>query len=567
MRRPGATPPAGRPLLALRCDPGAKVAKNARSSKLSNNPDMKFAIYSNIGNKRGQDTADQLAQLRRYALSQDRAVRLFVDRQEGQTGERAEFQQLFAAAAHREFQVLLVWSLDRFVGDSVAEVFGNIQRLLRYDVQVVSFSEKHFRTSGPAGELILPIATWIAQQQHLRISERTKAGLARARAHGKPLGRPWKVFPWGRVAADRQRGMSWRQLERKYHVPQSSLRNAMQRREALAAARVPAPQDPGGLALNGRLSALRKLVAEAADNGMIPLEVVASIARVRGVGQRGVRLGNWLDRRQAERLLQAPNATTLAGQRDRALLAVLLGCGLRRPEAVALTFAHIQQRQQRWVIVDLVGKHGRVRSVPMPGWAKAAIECWSRAARIQTGRVFRPINRGGRLTHASLTDKSIWWILRKYTPALGLPHLAPHDLRRSYAKLAHHGHAPIEQIQISLGHASIQTTERYLGVKQDLGDAPCDHLGLKLGPLIATVTLEPRNRACRITSANPGYRQMTLATRLITLAPPLPGRRQAACGAVPRGPLRPASARAGAPSPAPSLGTGRPPRSAWVADR
>jgi len=137
------------------------------------------------------------------------------------------------------------------------------------------------------------------------------------------------------------------------------------------------------------------------------------------------------------------------------------------------------------VIVDLLGKHGRVRSVPMPGWAKAAIDRWSAAAGIHSGRVFRPINRGGRLTHESLTDKTIWWTLRQYTPALGFTNLAPHDLRRSYAKLAHQGQAPIEQIQISLGHASIQTTERYLGVKQNLSDAPCDHLGLKLNPMTA----------------------------------------------------------------------------------
>ena len=235
--------------------------------------------------------------------------------------------------------------------------------------------------------------------------------------------------------------------------------------------------------INVRLSALRKLVNEAADNGLIPLELAAGIARVRGVGQRGVRLGNWLDRRQAERLIQAPNAATLTGKRDRALFAVLIGCGLRRSEAVGLTFEHIQQRQQRWVIVDLLGKHGRVRSVPMPGWAKTAIDRWSRAARIHTGRVFRPINRGGRLTHESLTDKCVWFILRKYAPVLGFAKLAPHDLRRTFARLAHQGRAPIEQIQLSLGHASIQTTERYLGVQQDLGKAPCDHLGLNLNGL------------------------------------------------------------------------------------
>jgi integrase len=63
--------------------------------------------------------------------------------------------------------------------------------------------------------------------------------------------------------------------------------------------------------------------------------------------------------------------------------------------------------------------------------------------------------------------------------------LAPHDLRRTFAKLAHKGDAPLEQIQLSLGHASIQTTERYLGVKQSLSDAPCDHLGLE-GPCDTT---------------------------------------------------------------------------------
>ena len=65
-----------------------------------------------------------------------------------------------------------------------------------------------------------------------------------------------------------------------------------------------------------------------------------------------------------------------------------------------------------------------------------------------------------------------------YTRKAGLGRITPHDLRRTFAKLAHPGRAPLEQIQISLGHASIQTTERYLGLKQNLHDAPCDRLGL-----------------------------------------------------------------------------------------
>ena len=119
----------------------------------------------------------------------------------------------------------------------------------------------------------------------------------------------------------------------------------------------------------------------------------------------------------------------------------------------------------------------------MPDWAKLAIEEWSATAGIHTGRVFRPVNRGGRLIHESLTGKAIWFVLRKYTAQLGWRSLAPHDLRRTYAQLAHRGGAKLEQIQISLGHASIQTTERYLAIKQDFTNAPCDHLGLQFDPI------------------------------------------------------------------------------------
>jgi len=146
-------------------------------------------------------------------------------------------------------------------------------------------------------------------------------------------------------------------------------------------------------------------------------------------------------------------------------------------------FEHIQQRDHRWVIVDLLGKHGRIRSVPMPAWAKMAIDQWSAAAGIATLRVFRPVNRGGRLTHGSLTGKCIWLVQRKHAATIGWPGLAPHDRRRTYARLAHQGGAALEQIQLSLGHASIQTTERYLGVQQDLADAPCDHLGVQMFPV------------------------------------------------------------------------------------
>ncbi len=230
--------------------------------------------------------------------------------------------------------------------------------------------------------------------------------------------------------------------------------------------------------INLALSALRKLAGEAADNGLLAPELAAGISKVKGLKRLGVRTGNWLTRDQAEALLSAPKPDTLKGKRDRAILALLIGCGLRRSELTALTFEHIQQRDGRWVLVDLIGKGGRVRSVPMPSWAKAAVDAWANAAELTAGLIFRRVNRGGRVSGVSLSDKAIWQMLQVYGEVSGLPAIAPHDLRRTFAKLAHRGRAALEQIQLSLGHTSILTTERYLGVRQDFTDAPCDRLGL-----------------------------------------------------------------------------------------
>src|SRR6478735_5053474 len=142
-----------------------------------------------------------------------------------------------------------------------------------------------------------------------------------------------------------------------------------------------------------RMSAIRKLAGEAVDNGLLAPELAASIRRVRTVKSKGIRVGNWLSVRQAQDLLSAPDIATTKGLRDRAILAVLIGCGLRRSEVAALTFQHIQQRDGRWCIVDLVGKHGRVRTVPMPTWVKVAIDAWTVKAELAEGQVFRSVNR------------------------------------------------------------------------------------------------------------------------------------------------------------------------------
>jgi integrase len=229
-----------------------------------------------------------------------------------------------------------------------------------------------------------------------------------------------------------------------------------------------------------RMSAIRKLAAEAADNGLLAPELAQGISRVKSVKSTGIRVGNWLSQRQAQALLSAPDITMVAGMRDRAILAVLLGCGLRRSEVAALTFAHIQQRDGRWCIVDLVGKHGRVRTAPMPAWVKVAIDAWTSTSGVAGGHVFRPVKRGGTVTGERLGEKVVWQMLRRYAAEVGVPGIAPHDLRRTCAKLCRAAGGELEQIQLLLGHASVQTTERYLGTRQDLIHAPNDAIRLKI---------------------------------------------------------------------------------------
>ncbi len=233
--------------------------------------------------------------------------------------------------------------------------------------------------------------------------------------------------------------------------------------------------------INQRLSAIRKLAMEAADNGALDPQVANGIRAVKGASREGRRTGNWLTREEAQSWLGAPDPRTMRGRRDRALLAVLIGCGLRRAEAASLSFDHIQQRDGRWVLLDFIGKRDKVRSVPMPNWAKVAIDEWSKSAEVSEGLIFRAVNKGDNVVGSRITPQAIYNIIGGYAEDLKKKGVAPHDLRRTFAKLAHKGGAAIDQIQLSLGHESIQTTEEYLGVEQDLTDAPCDHLGLRMG--------------------------------------------------------------------------------------
>jgi site-specific recombinase XerD len=231
--------------------------------------------------------------------------------------------------------------------------------------------------------------------------------------------------------------------------------------------------------INGRLAAVRRLAYEAADAGLLSPELAGSIRRVKGAKKLGVRIGNWLTADEARRFWQTPDPDTLKGKRDRAILAILLGCGLRRRELADFDFTHLQRREEHWAIVDLVGKGGHIRTVPMPDWVKTILDEWIRAAELHAGKIFRCVCRAGKCWGDGVTERVVWHVVKSYAAKVGFTGLAPHDLRRSCAKLCHSAGGELEQIQFLLGHVSVQTTERYLGCKQRIRGAVNDRIGIE----------------------------------------------------------------------------------------
>jgi site-specific recombinase XerD len=232
--------------------------------------------------------------------------------------------------------------------------------------------------------------------------------------------------------------------------------------------------------INQQLAAVRRLAHEAADAGLLSPELAAGISRVKGVKQLGFRSGNWLSLEQSSEVLKHASGDGMRAKRDYAMLAMLFGCGFRRSELVGLELDEIQMRQGHWAVVDLVGKGGHIRTVPIPNWVKAALDQWTRAARVKEGKVFRAVARRGKVWGSGISQNVVWYVVKTCCQRAGLEHIAPHDLRRTCAKLCHDGGGELEQIQFLLGHSSVQTTERYLGCKQNLGHPVNDLFDLRM---------------------------------------------------------------------------------------
>jgi site-specific recombinase XerD len=231
--------------------------------------------------------------------------------------------------------------------------------------------------------------------------------------------------------------------------------------------------------INQRLSAVRAIAREAADNGIFDPAIAQGIQNVSGIETYGRKIGLRLTSQQAQELLALPEGN-LMGMRDKALLGLLVGSGLRRFELAKLEVDHLGYEKDRPAILNIVGKKLRVRSIPLAEWTWDLTWGWLETADIDEGPVIRGFYKGGKkIRPHGISTQAINDIVMKYGEIIGLE-LHPHDLRRTFARLAFDGGSSVEQIQKSLGHADAKTTYVYLGLDQDFDDAPADHLGISI---------------------------------------------------------------------------------------
>jgi len=243
--------------------------------------------------------------------------------------------------------------------------------------------------------------------------------------------------------------------------------------------------------VNVRLAAIRRLITAAAAEGLVN-DLARGAVLVKGLPSRNDDTGRRLSAQQVEAFFDALPSVTLSNYRDRALVALAVGSGLRRGEIAALDVSHLGTLEGRPGIVGLRGKGDRERNVPVADWCMAIVREWLDVAGIVEGPVFQGVGRGkgpraglkrpgARITTQAIRNSLVRAIDNAKANGAELPAgLACHDLRRTFATLARKGKASIDQISYSLGHVSVATTERYLGKDQDFQDAPADHLGITL---------------------------------------------------------------------------------------
>ncbi len=192
---------------------------------------MKVAIYCRVSKKDGsQHIENQLTPLRKWSKRLGGTiVHEFVDEASGNSNNREALKNLFESAHRNEFDVLIVWALDRLSRQGIARMTSYLETLKSKGIKVMSHQEPWLDTSGPISDLLLSVFAWVAQQERTRIQERVKAGLERAKAKGKALGRPRKQVNIAQALTLKASGFTIREISQRMGIKRATLARALQK--------------------------------------------------------------------------------------------------------------------------------------------------------------------------------------------------------------------------------------------------------------------------------------------------------------------------------------------------
>jgi hypothetical protein len=226
--------------------------------------------------------------------------------------------------------------------------------------------------------------------------------------------------------------------------------------------------------INLHLSSIRRLADEAAESGWLSPELAIGIRRVKGrqaPWPKDWQLANW---RSGARAIECRFSGHPARQKrcssDRTaarMWSATLGNRELTIGSAAIEGKPLGDRRYGW-------KRRTTANGPVPEWCKGLIDVWIHDAGVTEGKVFRRVSKNGTRQDEAVTTDVVWYAVKRYAKRIGIDHLAPHDLRRTCARLCHDAGGELEQIQFLLGHASVQTTERYIGCRQNLREAVND---------------------------------------------------------------------------------------------
>lgn len=222
--------------------------------------------------------------------------------------------------------------------------------------------------------------------------------------------------------------------------------------------------------INKKRSAIRRFFEWSARLGMISQSDLMRVQQVKRVAEKGGKYGSWLTLEQMQELLDLPDDTYI-GLRDRAVLAMLVGCAMRRSEVVSVRWEQIKRVGKVWVFENVRRKHGRIQPLlPIPDWVKKVLDAYQSEIKMTRGPIIVRFNRNGTIG-GTLSDQSVYNIVKYYVGLLDQGHVTPHDLRRSWARAARENDAELSQIQQVLGHEDVATTQRYVNEILDLEKA------------------------------------------------------------------------------------------------